>query len=151
MFSERSERSTIKPIPETADVAEMPWFAGVRLQLPAQTANVVVDDAVRHEGVRPPRLADQLIASQDAAGRTDEHLQQLEFQRGQLADLIAAAHLATIEIDVDVTDPDSPRRRTASAAAQQCRDPRAQLADTERFRHVIVGAGFETEHLFRFL
>src|SRR5688572_24274751 len=113
------QMSWFEAVADTADVLQVTGLVNVGFELFPQTADVVVDDAVGHERVRAPRLADQLRTGQDAAARANEGLQQPEFQRRQGHRLATAPDLRSIQIDVGVTDSDWSGGPLRLAATQQ--------------------------------
>src|SRR6266508_6787899 len=68
----------IEPVPHAADVQKESGLRGIGLQLPAQTDDVVVDDAVVEADVPAPGSIEQLFARQYSAPALHESRQQLE-------------------------------------------------------------------------
>src|SRR5512139_454273 len=110
----------------------------------------MVHRPVRDERVRSPDELEELIAAEDVAAAADERAQQLELQRCRLDRRPAAAQLGATEVHLDV--PEAIDLRQLSGRATESRlDAGAQLAWTEGFRDVVIGAKLQAQHLLRLL
>src|SRR5215472_17128050 len=112
---------------------------------------MVIDDALGGEGIGRPGAGKKLIAAQHAAPRVHKQAQQLELERGQIHKAAIFADLAAVEIDFDVSEAATAGLRLGTGAAKQGFDSGAELVHAERLGDVIVGAEFQTHHLFGFL
>src|SRR4029453_9424049 len=68
----------IEPVSQTPNVQQKPGPRRIRFDLPAQTHDVVVDDAVVERDVTAPGGVEQLLAREHPPAAADEYRQQLE-------------------------------------------------------------------------
>ena len=95
-----------------------------------------------------PDGAQQPVAAQHLPTILDEVLEQPQFPRRQLDQFAGLSRLAAYEVDFHVTEFTGARdSRLAARAAQDGLDPCHQFHETERLRHVVVGAGAQAQHL----
>ena len=72
----------------------------MRLDLPAQARNLVVDHALGGEGVLAPHLVQELAPGEDASGAPGKQAEQLELERGGLDGFSGAPQLGPSEIEI---------------------------------------------------
>ena len=90
-----------------------------------------------------PHLAEQLLAGEDLPRRASQSDQQLELQRSQGDDRVAALDLVTGDVDVEVTGAHV-LGRPGVGTAQTGRDAGQQLLGLEGLGHVVVSPGLQT-------
>src|SRR5215510_11522017 len=125
-------------------VEELPLLRPV--DLPAQIADVHVDDVALGVEVEPPHVLDQHRPREDAAGVAHEVLEQRPLARGQLDPAAAALHLARGRVERQVGQPQH-RGASLRAAPEQGAHSRQELLERERLGQVVVGAEIEPGHL----
>ena len=74
----------IEAVSQPADVQEKARACRIGLELPPQTDDVVVDDAVVERDVASPRGIEQLLARQHPPAAPHERREQLELERAQI-------------------------------------------------------------------
>src|SRR5258706_4429518 len=120
----------------------------LRLELPPQAAHLDVDRAVVHLVVVQPRLAEQLVARQDALRLGEERREQVELVVGERHDPAPRGdEPAQPHVQLPAREPLNayflhPIRHglVGARAAEQGADARKQLPWRERLREVVVGA-----------
>ena len=110
-----------------------------------------VDAAVERIEVAAEDFAGQAFAFNDHAGRGQENLQEVEFDRGEIDFIILAEGGARRGTDFEVAETKSLFGRGCSVAggrtgaAKNGLDARREFPRVKGFREVVVGANFETQ------
>ena len=99
----RRSRGFADPVADTAHRHHDRGTLGVLLDLGPQALDVNVDQAGIGRVLVAPHLAEQLLAGEDLPRRASQGDQQLELQRSQSDDRVAALDLVTGDVDVEVT------------------------------------------------
>src|SRR5262245_57090306 len=86
--------SSIEPVAEPANVAEVSRVGGVLFDFAAQVGDVVIYDARAGIGVLAPNAIDEAIAAEHAAARAPEQAEQPEFDGRELDRIAGAADFA---------------------------------------------------------
>ncbi len=106
----------------------------------------VDESSVRRVAVAPPHLFQQDVAGEDLARLACEGDQQIELERGGERDRHAVAgDLVRGHVDLHRADREQ-FGRFLVGAAQAGAHPCDEFLRLERLDHVVVGAGFETQH-----
>src|SRR3954467_15423239 len=118
----------------------------VRFDLAPQLGDVDVQ-VVRLGAVRlSPYLVQDRTVRQELSLVSGKQCEQRVFLRRQLNTLAAHRHCMRLEVDAELADLED--RLTRALRPAECRaQPRQQLVETERLRHVIVGASVERRDL----
>ena len=99
-----------------------------------------VDRAQFDVNVRAPDGFQQFFARKDVMRLFHQKLQQAEFRRSQMHEPVAAEDAAGRQIHFDVFERQFAFGFHGLGAAQQSADPRDQLGNGKRFRHIVVRA-----------
>jgi hypothetical protein len=121
-------------------------FGGVRLDLLPEPTNVHGDRRFVSE-LPPPHVGEQLSSGQRLPGIAQEVHQQVEFAAGQPKVGTRPAGLVGCHVDTQVSVGEGfpLNRRRALGAPQNGLHPQHDLAGTERFGDVVVGAHLQAE------
>src|SRR6516225_413222 len=135
-------------VPDAVNGHDEPRNGGVVLDLLAQLRDVHVDRARQRRLVVLPDLIQQAVPRNHLAAMRDEVLEQPELPSRHRDGLPPFPELGRLEVDHDVAEGVNARGpRAAADAAQQRLDPRRQLHEPERLRHVVVRAELQADHL----
>src|SRR5579871_259507 len=141
--------STIKSVTEPAQIEQVARLRRVRLNLPPQINDVVIDDPLRRKRIWRPSAGEQALAAEHPPARFDKQRQQFKFKRRELHRLAALTHLAADKINLDFPETISLGILLPGAPAQQSLNASAQFPSPERFGDVIVRAQFERHDFLR--
>ena len=130
----------------------------IRLELPAQAADMIVDAAIEQLGIATLRQIEKLVAGQRDFGPFDQRAKQAEFAaRKRCCQTVVPDQLALSCIEHPIAKPDALSlwrllaRRKGVCAPQNGRDAGNQLAWAERLRQIVVGAHLESDDPVDFL
>jgi hypothetical protein len=121
-------------------------------QLFADFADVHIDAAVEGRELPAENGIDQMLASDHASGFAQQHVQEIEFDRGQLHRFAILANDSSGGIKFNVTNPDdvgdlivdrSSPLFSGLGATQNGTDAGNQFARIKRLGKIIVGANFQ--------
>ena len=98
--------------------------------------------------IRTPDLLQQHAVRQHLVRVRQKDLEQVVFGRGEVDHLLAERHLAALEVQHEVAASNAPIGAGAGArdVPERDADPREELVDPERLRHVVVRTQIEGVH-----
>ena len=137
-------RPVDEPVAHAPDVHEE--LVALDAELLAQAAGVGVQRPRGAEGAKAPDLAQELLLGEDARGRGGERPQQRELLRRQRQRPSADGRHARHRVELQLADAQHPALQPRAGAAQDGRDPVAQLDVDEGLDHVVVDAALEPAH-----
>src|SRR5215212_4224390 len=131
------------------DVLRLRW---VRFDFLTQPGDMIINRAGNGTALISPNFVQQLIACDDFTATPNQVAQDLKLASGKIQRLAAFARREFLKVQLDIAKVKTFDITDLSYSPSQMRpDSREQFHNAKWFRHVIIGADFQPNHLVNFL